>query len=202
MPNNFPEPIENAIKEISKLPGIGKKSALRIVYFLLKEGSSAVESLEGALSTLKNNIEMCSKCRGYKEKTEECPVCSNPKRDKSILCVVESTQDMHLIDSSSGFRGNYFVLHGLISPIRGATPESLKIDDLKRRIEEDGIGEIIIATPYTAEGEATASYIISMIEGGSVKISRIGMGIPIGSELSYVDSETLSRALALRREIK
>jgi recombination protein RecR len=199
---NFPEPIENAIKEISKLPGIGKKSALRIVYFLLKEGSPAIESLESALSTLKNSIELCPKCRGYKEKNLECSICADAKRDKTTICVVESTQDMHLIDSSSGFRGNYFVLHGLVSPVKGATPESLKIDELKKKIEEDGIKEIIIATPYTAEGEATASYIISLVEGGSVKISRIGMGIPIGSELSYVDSETLSRALALRREIK
>lgn len=198
----FPEPIEKAIKEIAKLPGIGKKSALRIVYFLLNEGSSAVESLESALSTLKNSIELCPECRGYKEKNLECSVCSDTKRDKTTICVVESTQDMHLIDSSSGFRGNYFVLHGLISPLKGTTPESLKIDDLKRKIEKNEIKEIIIATPYTAEGEATASYIISLVEGSSVKISRIGMGIPIGSELSYVDSETLSRALAYRREIK
>ncbi|MCX7829950.1 MAG: recombination mediator RecR [Acidobacteria bacterium] len=199
---NFPEPIENAIKEISKLPGIGKKSALRIVYYLLKEGHHAVEALETALEALKNNVEMCPKCRGYKETSDECKICSDPKRDNTILCIVESTQDMHLIDSSAGFKGNYFVLHGLISPLKGATPESLKIGDLKKRVEENGVLEIIIATPYTAEGEATASYIQSLVESESIKISRIGMGIPIGSELSYVDSETLSKALALRREIK
>mgnify|MGYP005841400261 CR=1 FL=1 len=199
---SFPKPIENAIKEISKLPGIGKKSALRIVYFLLKESPAVVGSLENALSDLKNNIEMCPKCRGYKEKSFECSICSDPKRDKDIVCVVESTQDMHLIDSSSGLKISYFVLHGLLSPVKGVTPTSLKIDDLKKRIEEDGINEIIIAIPYTAEGEATASYILSLIEIDSIRISRIGMGIPIGSELSYVDSETLSRALALRRALK
>lgn len=199
---NFPEPIERAIKEIAKLPGIGKKSALRIVYFLLKEDYSSVEALESAISALKNNIEMCPKCRGYKEKTENCSICSDPKRDRSTLCIVESTQDMHLIDSSAGFKGSYFVLHGLLSPVKGVNPESLKLEELIRRIEEDNITEVIIATPYTAEGEATASFVISLLEKTEAKISRIGMGVPIGSELSYIDSETLSRALALRREIK
>jgi recombination protein RecR len=199
---SFPEPIEKALAEISRLPGVGKKSALRILYHLLKGGADSIQPLENALSALKEEIERCPECRGYKEKSKECPICSDPKRDKSSLCVVESTQDLHLIDSTAIFRGSYFVLHGLLSPLKGITPEQLRLDEFSRRLEEDPVTEVIIATPYTAEGEATASYLLSILENKGVKASRIGMGIPIGSELSYVDSETLSRALFFRREMK
>jgi recombination protein RecR len=200
--NSFPEPIERTLQELSKLPGVGKKSAMRILYHLLKGGSETIENLEKALSLLKENIERCGSCRGYKEKDIACPICTDPKRDGSMLCVVESTQDLHLIDSTSAYNGAYFVLHGLLSPFRGIGPEALGLDEFKARLNSEVIREVIIATPYTAEGEATSSYLLSIIEETGIKASRIGMGIPIGSDLSFVDSETLSRALSGRREVK
>lgn len=199
---SFPEPIESALKELSRLPGVGKKSAMRILYHLLKGGSGTIEGLENALRLLKENIEKCPLCRGYKEKTAECPICCDPRRDLGLLCVVESTQDLHLIDSTSAFNGSYFVLHGLLSPFKGIGPEALGLEELRDRLDPGMLREVIIATPYTAEGEATSSFILSMIEGTGIKASRIGMGIPIGSDLSFVDPETLSRALSGRREVK
>ena len=200
--SSFPEPIEKALAEISKLPGIGKKSALRILYHLLKGGADAIKPLLEALSALGEEIEKCPECRGYKETGKECVFCSDPKRDRSALCVVESTQDLHLIDSSAAFRGNYFVLHGLLSPVKGITAERLRLDEFAKKLDTADVTEVIIAVPYTAEGEATASYLLSIIEEKGVKASRIGLGIPIGSDLSFVDPETLSRALSFRRELK
>lgn len=200
--NSFPEPIEKTLQELSRLPGVGKKSAMRILYHLLKNGSGAIEGLESALRLLKDNIEKCPVCRGYKEKAADCQVCCDPKRDTGLLCVVESTQDLHLIDSTSAFNGSYFVLHGLLSPFKGIGPEALGLEELRARLAAETIREVIIATPYTAEGEATSSYILSIIEEKGIKASRIGMGIPIGSDLSFVDPETLSRALSGRREVK
>ncbi len=196
------EPIEKAIKEFSKLPGIGKKSALRIVYHLLNEDKKAIEDIENVLILLKTQIERCPECRGYKEVGSECLFCSDPKRDKSTICIVESTSDMHLVDSTSSLRCSFFVLNGLLSPIKGVTPESLRMNDLMEIIKKNDVKEIIMATPYTAEGETTVSFILSLVSGKEIKVSRIGMGIPIGSELSYIDSETLSRALNYRRVIK
>lgn len=184
------------------MPGLGKKSAMRILYYLLNGGNESIEPLQNALELIKERIERCPECRGYKEKGMACPVCSDPKRDKSLLCVVESTQDLHLIDSTSAFNGAYFVLHGLLSPFKGVVPDSLGMGDLKKVLEAGEIKEVIIATPYTAEGETTASYLITTAEEKGVKVSRIGLGIPIGSDLSFVDSETLSRALSGRKEVK
>lgn len=194
--------IEEAIKEISKLPGIGKKSALRIVNHLLNGDSLEIEKLSRAILMLKDKIEKCPECHGFKEKESDCPICCDPKRDKKTICVVESTSDMHLIDMAANLRCAYFVLSSLLSPAKGITADKLKLDDLLNVVEKNSAKEVIIATPYTAEGEATASYIINILKEKEVKISRIGMGIPIGSELSYIDSETLSRALNFRREIK
>jgi recombination protein RecR len=200
--HSFPEPIEKTLKELSRLPGVGKKSAMRILYHLLKSGGSAIEDLEGALKLLRENIEKCRTCRGYKEKGSDCPICGDPKRDPGLLCVVESTQDLHLIDGTSAFNGSYFVLHGLLSPFKGIGPEALGLDEFRERLENEAVSEVIIATPYTAEGEATSSYLITITEEKGIKASRIGMGIPIGSDLSFVDPETLSRALSGRREVK
>lgn len=200
--SSFPGPIEKTLQELSRLPGVGRKSAMRILYHLLKSGGPAIEELESALKLLRENIEKCPVCRGYKEKGFECPICSDPRRDPGLLCVVESTQDLHLIDSTSAFNGSYFVLHGLLSPFKGVGPEALGLEEFRTRLEDGAITEVIIATPYTAEGEATSSYLISLIEEKGIKASRIGMGIPIGSDLSFVDPETLSRALSGRREVK
>jgi len=181
---------------------VGKKSALRILYHLLKGGSETIEGLENALRLLKDNVEKCPVCRGYKEKDTSCPICEDPRRDPGILCVVESTQDLHLIDSASAFNGSYFVLHGLLSPFKGIGPEALGLEEFRERLDPATVREVVIATPYTAEGEATSSYLLSIIEEKGIKASRIGMGIPIGSDLSFVDPETLSRALSGRREVK
>lgn len=200
--SKFIEPIDKAIEEFSKLPGIGKKSAMRIVYNLLNNGSLRIEELIEALRLLKDKIVMCEKCRGYKEVDKECLICFDEERDRKILCVVESTEDMFILNSSTDYRGVFFVLHGLLSLNKGKKLEDLGLESLKKLISENDVKEVVIALPFTAEGEATTGLIMKEIENMVEKISRIGIGIPMGSELSYIDPETIKKAFYFRRDIK
>ena len=199
---SFPAPLARCLEELEKLQGIGRKSALRILYGLLAKGPDAFRALAESLSEVPRSVERCPECRAFRETGQACSLCGDERREKSALCVVESASDLFLIEATGEFRGLYHVLGGLLSPSKGVRPHDLGLDELASRVEAKGVREVILATPPTAEGEATASYVAGLISDPEVKVSRIGFGIPVGSDLQYSDSQTLSRALTGRRDYR
>jgi len=191
--------LENCIHELSKLPGIGSKSASRIAFFLLKTPKANVDALVGAINQLKDNIRYCEKCGGISDEAV-CSVCSDYERDQTTLCVVEEPEDMLSIEKSGAFNGLYHVLGGVISPLDGVGPEELSINKLVERCK-GGIKEVIIATNPTIEGDATALYIASLLKPLHIKVMRIAHGLPVGSDLEFVDAPTLAKSITGRREI-
>ncbi|MEW6528086.1 MAG: recombination mediator RecR [Spirochaetota bacterium] len=191
--------LENCIHELSKLPGIGSKSASRIAFFLLKTPKANVDALIGAINQLKDNIRYCEECGGISDEAL-CSVCSDNERDKTILCVVEEPEDMLSIEKSGAFNGLYHVLGGVISPLDGVGPEELSINKLVERCKS-GIKEVIIATNPTIEGDATALYIASLLKPLNIKVMRIAHGLPVGSDLEFVDAPTLAKSITGRREM-
>ena len=193
-------PVERLIDELSRLPGIGRKSAERLVFHLLREPKSRVQSLSDALLELKEKIHFCNKCFNYTD-SECCNICSNSSRDCSTLCVVEMPKDLSAIERTSGYRGLYHVLHGAISPISGVMPEDLKIPELLKRLDSEPIKEVILATNPSVEGDATAFYLIEKIKERGIKLSRIAHGVPVGADLDFFDSMTIQMALKNRVEL-
>lgn len=191
--------LENCIHELSKLPGIGLKSASRIAFFLLKTSKANVDALIGSINQLKDNMRYCEECGGISDEAV-CSVCSDYERDQSILCVVEEPEDMLSIEKSGAFNGLYHVLGGVISPLDGVGPEELSINKLVERCR-NGIKEVIIATNPTIEGDATALYIASLLKPLHIKVMRIAHGLPVGSDLEFVDAPTLAKSITGRREI-
>ena len=204
--NKLPLSVTRAISVIEKLPGIGPKSATRLVFYLLNTPNEFVSGLAQSLIDLKKNTLVCRECFSVSDE-ETCSVCRDIKRKKEVICVVERSIDMMNIEKASAFDGVYHVLGGVINPLEHTGPDDLKIDELVERVSklvEAGLEvELILATGLTMEGEATALYIKSRVEknGDKVTINRIGMGLPIGSDLSYVDEATLSRALESKRKL-
>ena len=188
------------IQSFKILPGIGEKSAQRMAFYLLEKNREGGNNLARLIFNSMEKIRNCSTCRNLTEEIE-CDICSNEKRDKSLLCVVENPTDVIAIESSGSFKGKYFVLMGRLSPIDGVTPEDLGIPMLINRIINSDIKEIIIATSPTVEGDATSFYIKDQIKNENILISRIAYGVPMGGELEYVDNTTLSRAIQGRREL-
>lgn len=198
---SYPATIEKLIQELVKLPGIGRRSAERIVFHLLNNASKDdISLLAQRLSELKERVRLCRRCHNLSEQ-EECSICVNPQRDKSILCVVERPNDVTSIEKTGTFNGLYHVLMGAIAPLDGKGPADLKIDTLVNRIRQEHIQEIIIATDSDTEGETTALYLTKLLKPLGVQITRIGLGLPVGSNLEYADSATLSKALESRRAI-
>ncbi len=198
--NILPIPLQNLIIEFSKLPGIGPKTASRLSFYLLKSKSVDVEAFARALFELKKTVTFCLNCYNLTEKNP-CPVCSDMRRDKSLICIVEEPMDIVAINSSGEFNGLYHVLHGSISPINNVGPEDLKINELLGRLKQDsGIKEIILATNPNLEGEATAMYIAKLIKPLGIKTTRIARGLPSGGDLEYADEVTLSNAMKGRKE--
>ena len=181
------------------MPGIGKKSAQRIAYHLLERNRDGAHKLAAALTEAMDRIGHCQICRTFSE-TEICKLCSSAKRDKSLLCVVESPADVHAIEEA-GYNGIYFVLMGRLSPLDGIGPDDLGLDKLSAILDQGGVQEVILATNLTVEGEATAHYISQMVRARNLRATRIAHGIPIGGELEYAGTSTISHALAGRREI-
>ena len=198
--NAYPQPIQRCLQELEKLPGIGKRSAQRILFYLLGRGPESAAALAAALREVTERMEPCCGCRAYREMGSACPFCDDPRRDGSLLCVVETPADVFLVEATSEYRGLYHVLHGLMSPLRGITPEKLGMDALERRLGDGAVREVILATPPTAEGEATAAYIGHLFRGRVARITRIGFGLPVGTDLQFVDAQTLSRSLSGRRD--
>ncbi len=199
--HHYPESIRNLIKHITKLPGIGEKTAERLVLHILHAPRKEAEELAQSILELKNRIRSCRRCFGLSD-NELCTICSNPQRIHSMLCVVEQPGDMAVVEKSGGFKGVYHILQGVLSPMDGVGPEDIRIRELMDKIAHDPIEEVILATATNVEGEATASYIAQQLEKTPVKVTRIASGVPIGGDLKYVDQMTMQRALKTRYTIK
>ncbi len=191
--------IEDAVNEVAKLPGIGRKTALRLVLHLVKENENKTQALTEALTRLRTNIKFCRTCHSISD-DDECAICRSHRRDRSLLCVVEDSKDVMAIENTSQFRGVYHVLGGIISPIHGIGPSELHIDTLMARLSvKDGeIKEVILALSPTLEGDTTAFYLHRKLKDFSVKITSIARGIPMGGDLEYADEITLGRSITAR----
>ncbi len=190
----YPLSISRLIEELTKLPGIGPRSAERIVFHLLKTPLQECARLSEAIAEVKKKIHHCSVCYSVAE-ADPCPVCSDPGRDPRTLCVVERPADMMAVEKSGGYRGLYHVLMGKIAPLDGVGPDSLRIEELVRRVRKGGVDEVIIATGSDVEGEATALYLARVLKPLPAKVTRIAHGIPMGSSLDFSDGVTITRAL-------
>lgn len=193
-------PIENLIEQFAKLPGIGRKSAERLAFHILDMPKEYGEAIGEAIENAKEKICFCSVCQNLTE-SDPCPICSDERRDKKIICVVETPKDAAAMEKIREFSGVYHVLHGALSPIDGIGPEDLKIAPLLSRIQKDGADEIIMATNPNVQGEATAMYLFKLLKPLGIKITRIANGIPIGGDLEYADEVTLLKAIEGRREM-
>jgi recombination protein RecR len=189
--------IAKAVEEISKLPGIGKKTALRLALYILKQDESGVNQLAQSLIDLRTKTQTCRVCHNLSD-ADVCAICSNPRRDASLVCVVESPQDVMAIENTSQYRGMYHVLGGVISPIEGVGPSDLKIPSLLNRLAEGKVEEIILAISPTMEGDTTAFYLTRKFNDYPIKISTLARGVPVGGELEYADEITLGRSIQRR----
>lgn len=194
------QPLQIAIEELSKLPGVGKKTALRLALFLLKSENESVEKLLKSLSELKTKLRLCSKCFNLAE-DELCQVCLSQKRDKSIICVVEEASDVIAIEKTNEYNGLYHVIGGVLSPLSGIGPDALKIKELIKRFTQEDIKEVILALNPDTEGETTTLYLARIIKPLNVKVTRIARGIPIGGDLEFADDATIGRAVSGRIEL-
>jgi len=196
----YPKLIENVINQFSKLPGIGRRSAERIVFWMLKASTEEIDLFTGSINKLKEGMGFCRLCNNFSE-GELCGVCRNPARDRSLLCIVESPKDVIAIEKTGSFKGIYYVLLGAISPAEGRGPEDLNLNKLIKQIKVNDVKEIIVATDADTEGEMTAIHIQKELRPLGIKISRIGLGLPVGSMLEYADLSTLTMSMSARREM-
>ncbi len=197
MATHYPASIVGLIKNFSKLPGIGEKSAERLVMHLLKAPPKEAQDLARSITDLKEKVRLCSQCYGLSD-SELCNICMDPARLRGLLCVVEQPADMVAIEKSGAFNGLYHVLQGVLSPLEGVGPEDIRLKELIERIPEEQIKEVVVATGTNVEGEATASYIAELLAKYPVNVTRIASGVPIGGDLKYVDQVTLKRAMETR----
>lgn len=189
--------LEKAVSEFSRLPGIGRKTALRLVLWMLRQDDADVERFADAVSQLKHEVKYCHTCHNISD-TEECPICSDERRDRSTVCVVENIQDVMAIENTLQFHGLYHVLGGIISPMDGIGPGDIEIDSLVQRVSEGGIQEVILALSPTMEGDTTNFYIYRKLLPLGVKVSVIARGVAVGNELEYTDEVTLGRSITNR----
>jgi len=194
----YPKLIENLIEKLTKLPGIGRRSAERIVYWMLAQDAQNVKALADSIQQLKEGLRFCKDCNHLSEQ-ELCLICADSNRDRKIVCIVESPKDLLAIERTGSWRGLYYVLLGNISPSEGRGPDDLNLSKLIDRIKDEGIAEIVIATDPDAEGEMTALYLGRELKKLGVRVSRIGLGIPVGSAVEYVDISTLTMSMNSRR---
>ena len=194
IPSKF---VERAVDELSKLPGIGRRTAMRLALYLLKQDEKYVELLGTSLIEMRSKITYCKKCHNISD-SEICNICSNPSRDQSTVCIVEDVRDVRAIENTSQYNGIYHVLGGIISPMEGVGPEDLTIDKLRQRFEQEDIREVIMALPTTIEGDTTNFYIFKQLKDKNIKISTIARGVSIGNDLEYADEVTLGRSIVNR----
>lgn len=194
------QPLQVAIEELSKLPGVGKKTALRLALHLLKSDNESVERLIQSLKELKSKLRLCSRCFNLSEE-EFCQVCKSQKRDTSIICVVEEASDVIAIERTNEYNGLYHVIGGVLSPLSGIGPDSLKIKELMKRFTDEDIKEVLLALNPDTEGETTTLYLAKLMKPLGIKVTRIARGLPIGGDLEFADDATIGRAVNSRVEI-
>jgi recombination protein RecR len=203
----YPAPLARLIQELSKLPGIGEKTAARLAFHMLKGKKEDVFNLADSIGKLRKEMGLCGSCFGFSEvdplngEARLCAICQSPKRERDKICVVEEPSDLIAVEKSQGFRGLYHVLHGTISPLDGVGPDALRIKELIERLRSDMVQEVIVATNPTIDGEATALYLSKIIKPLGIAVTRIARGLPMGGDLEYTDAVTLGKALEGRREI-
>ncbi len=197
--NPYPPSLRKLIAELSKLPGIGEKTATRLALYILRSPLEDVQKLADSLIEVKKTVRVCSRCFNLAD-SDPCEICSDPRRDARVLCVVESPGDLLAIESSGAYRGRYHVLQGVLAPLDGIGPNNLKIKELLERVKSEKIEEVVLALNPSAEGETTATYLAQLLKPSKVKVTQIAYGIPMGGDLKYADKVTLSRALRGRLE--
>lgn len=196
----YPEPIERLIENLSRLPGIGKKTATRLSFFLLNSKEGYISELSKSLLDVKSRIKLCSVCFNITD-IDPCPICCDERRDRHTVCVVEESSHMMVIESSNPGHYRYHILHGVINPIEGIGPDEVRIKELKERIIREGITEVIIATNPNMEGNTTAHYISEILKSLDIKITRIASGIPIGGDIVYIDPLTIKSSIDNRKNL-
>lgn len=193
--------IDGLITELARLPGIGRKTAQRLTFHLLQQPPERVSRLAGALAAVAERVSPCRTC-GNPTETQPCAICADPRRDATVLCVVEEPSVIAVVERATEFRGRYHVLGGRLSPLDGIGPEALRIDELLGRVQGGGITEVILATNPSMEGEVTATYLQSLLAGQGVRVTRLARGLPMGGDLEFVDGVTLAHALATRQDVR
>ena len=196
----LPEPLTRLVEQFQRFPGIGAKSAQRLAFHVLRNPREDAERLCDAIREVKERVTYCSTCHNITD-TDPCPLCTSPSRNQRLICVVEEPQNVNVVEKTREFKGVYHVLMGALSPLHGVGPDDLKIRDLLTRVGTDSVDEVILATNPTVEGEATALYLARLLKPLGVRVTRIAMGIPVGSDLEYTDDLTMSRAMEGRREL-
>lgn len=196
----FAKPLAELIAELEKLPGVGPKSAQRLAYHLLKQTDHEVLRLAESISTAKRTLRFCDECQNITE-SEVCDICRDPRRDRSVICIVGEARDIAAIERLHEFKGKYHVLHGLLSPMDGVGPEQIRVRELVLRLQSSDVSELIVATNPTIEGDATALYLAKLLKPSGIKITRLAQGMAVGGELDYADAATLLSALSFRREM-
>ncbi|HLS43218.1 MAG TPA: recombination mediator RecR [Paenalcaligenes sp.] len=194
-----PEPLRALIDALRRLPGVGERTARRMAYHLLQHDVNGAAQLGQALERASRSLLHCERCNSFSE-TPLCQICSNSRRDPSLLCIVETPADQNMVEASHGYRGLYYVLMGRLAPIEGVGPDQLQFDRLLKRASDSEVREVILATNFTAEGETTAHYLAEILRSRDIKVTRLARGVPAGSELEYVDASTIAWALQERRD--
>jgi len=194
------EPMSHLVDELKRLPGVGPKSAQRIAFHLLGVNREEAQRLAEAVTQMREKIQLCIQCNNIAE-GDLCPICRDPNRDRTTVCVLEQPNNIMVVERTRQYNGLYHVLHGVISPLRNMAPEDLKVKNLLERLKDGEVEEIILATSPTTEGQATAAYLIRLLKPLGVSVSRIGMGIPVGSELEFIDEATMVESIEGRRKV-
>lgn len=197
----IPPALERLITDLTKLPGIGRKTATRLALYVLRRPAAEAKNLAGDLMVLHEAIHLCHLCFTFSE-TDPCVICGNPNRDPRLVCVVEEPGDQIAIEKTGVFRGVYHILHGVIAPMDGIGPDELKIRELRQRVASGTVEEVLIATSSTVPGEATASYLTEVLQGTKIRLSRLACGIPMGMDIKYADEHTLAKAIESRQSLQ
>lgn len=200
MAREYAQPISRLIQELTKLPGVGEKTAFRLAMHVLRASKEDAESLARAILEVKEKIRLCSQCFNLTDQ-DPCRICQDPKRNDEVICVVSGPEDLMALEKSGSFRGLYHVLHGVLSPLEGVGPKDLRVRELLSRLQEGKVKEVIVATNPSVEGEATAQYLSQIIKPLSILVTRIARGVPMGGDLQYIDAITLSKSLENRNPL-